>query len=383
MKEEASPIRVDKAGCRDIPANILVVLPRIVERRVPTTRTQPRREVGVSRWPPHKAHAVVVVARYLLRRDDPAANADFVEILTHVALHSLEKVGVPPRALHTRTLIKTYKALLWCKIYKRIFSYFFDLLFRNAELGVPIICSRKHMRRGSPCFTDDDLYPYDILGSDRAKEFDWLGEWLDPKFFFWILVELKINVRFYGVGVELHTAILDFCLIVVWLTKRLTTPFSRIAIMNTRVKSEFCCVILYFHKLHFRIVRIDGAFDEWLKPAPRPNIKMCVSTKRSNLKRPEWPHAALPSTIDGCRFSRGEIKRNERELHSARRFENIARHFHLKQNAVAPREIESLDVPYPRCIGCVVEASREPYRRKTNNPLERKEGEIGNLQIQN
>src|SRR3989344_4508505 len=378
MEEETAAVRIEKARSGDIPANVLVILPWIIKRRMPTPRSKPRHVVGVSRWSPHKAHAVVVMARNLFGRDNPSANTDLVEIFTHIALHPLEHVRVPPRAFHTRTLIKTYSTLLWRKIYKRIFSYFFDLFFSNAELCVSIIRTRKHMCRRPAGFSFNYLYPYVILRTDRAKKFDRLRKRFHSEFLFRVLVELKINVRFYGICIQLHASVCNLRAIMMRFPKCLSPPFGGIAVVNTRVKPEFCGVILYLDELYLRIVGVDRALYERFETAPRPHIKMRLATKRGYLKRPKWPHTSLPSAIDGGRFARGEIERNEREFHSARRFENIAWHFHLEQNAVAPCEIKGLYVPYPCRIRCIVETTRQPDRGEADDPPERKEREIWN-----
>ncbi len=129
-----------------------------------------------------------------------------------------------------------------------------------------------------PRFAYHDLRPSLLVRFERREIFDDLRKRVHLELFFWILVELVINIGTDGIRIDFSRA---------WRRARnvaFSSPIGTKRRIYIRIILKLRCIILYFDELDLWVLGIQGSFNYISVIFPTPNIKMYISAETCDLE---------------------------------------------------------------------------------------------------
>ena len=324
IEVRAPTVTIEISANHEVPTDIIVILPRIVEGVAPPTRTQLIHVLRISHWSPYPSDAHVSSGtEILLVGNVDTPHADAKDVLTHVSLHGFDcfsdfierhtSIGLP--CIGSASVIGMER----CRFFTNLF-YLLAYKARVAVLRFPPVSA--FLSPHILTLRDNYLYPHLFAWLQDAHSLQDLGERVYSVLFFRVFIELKIYVRTYGIRI----------------IARLVAPVGRKSILRIGVKPEFRGIIFRLSYLDLGIVCIHHGFDIGSPIAPTPDIEMYLATERSYLKRKIWQHLTLPRRVKKCCDARIKPQHGKCILHGARRASDVSRHFYLKEHRITLKE---------------------------------------------
>src|SRR3989338_8243742 len=164
---------------------------------------------------------------------------------------------------------------------------------------------------------------------------------------------------------------------------RLQPPEHRMTCLRCRVVNEFFRIVLDLMKLDLWILRIKCRLDVLLMHFPKPDIEMHFPANRNQLERIPRLHLTKPDSLYKSSRTHEGPQLAYRGFHRARRFADLARNFHFKQDGFCIKNIEGSRVPNPNMVIADYHSDREPYRLSADYPSECKKYYMRDLEREN
>src|SRR3989344_310718 len=193
VKVRASAEHVEKAARLRVPAHIPQILPRVVERIAPTTRTHLISPLRIRYRPPQPTYAGVFGGMKIFGGCNiNSSRADIEREFSHISVYRFyllrltvlrETQSSTPRLLSF--FLGSTDGLQTNFLY--LVAEKFDVAARCMEPGALARLVSGHR--------DNELYPHLFSGLQTAQEFQGLCERIDFVFFFRIFIELELDVR--------------------------------------------------------------------------------------------------------------------------------------------------------------------------------------------
>src|SRR3989344_785440 len=192
----APAIGIKKPALHQAPANILVVLPRVIERIAPPARTHLVHVLRIADRPPYPANAGVPCrVEVLCVGNIHAAHPDIEGVLAHIAVHRLDELGEAVLR-HTNDRLPRIFCLSVVRFRRGRLSTNHVYLVLN-EIRVPILDIPPRSLGVTAIIStlrEYYLYPHLLIRLQDAHALQDFRQRINPVFFFRILVELELDI---------------------------------------------------------------------------------------------------------------------------------------------------------------------------------------------